>query len=81
MTIRRLTVIGLVLVVVGLGAALLPTTWIENAAGVEPDGGSGALELLIALGILAVGASFLAAAYARSAAQRRHEPEPGTAGH
>ena len=71
---------GLVLVMAGLGAALLPATWIEQIAGVEPDGGSTSLEVFIAFGILAVGASLLAAAYLRSAASRRREPEPGTAG-
>ena len=78
---RRLAIVGVVLVVVGLGAALLPATWIEDAAGVEPDGGSGGLELLIALGVVAVGASFLATAYIRAATQRRHVREPEASGH
>lgn len=71
----------MVLVLIGLGAAVLPATWIEDVAGVEPDGGSGALEFLIALGILAVGTVCLAVAYVRTAAQRRHGPQPRTSGH
>jgi hypothetical protein len=49
-------------VVAGLGLALFLLTlitreWFEMLTGLEPDGGSGALEFALALGLLAVAAA------------------------
>ena len=49
------TVWGAVLLVAGLGLSLLSTAWVEETLGAEPDGGSGLLELLLALVPAAVG--------------------------
>lgn len=39
----------------GLLMALLPKTWLEQRLGVEPDAGSGLVELLLVAGPLALG--------------------------
>lgn len=49
-----LAVVGVALLVL----TLFSREWIEVAFGVDPDGGSGALELGIAVGLLALAAVF-----------------------
>lgn len=50
---------------------LISREWIEEIFGVDPDGGSGALEWLIVLGLLLVaGASTIAARYELRRARR-----------
>ncbi len=46
---RTTTLCGAVLLVTGLALSLLSTAWVEETIGAEPDGGSGLLELLLAL--------------------------------
>jgi hypothetical protein len=51
-----LVAVGLMLAVVGLLFAALPEQWIESVLGVEPDGGNGAVEVLLAVVPLGTGA-------------------------
>jgi len=79
---RRLTAkvaLGAALIILGLGYAFLPTQWIEQKYGFEPDGGSGALELLIAVVPIAAGIGLLVHAWSVHRAERRHDL-PGSAG-
>jgi hypothetical protein len=56
---RIMAVAGTVLIIIGVGFALLSKRWIEDTLGFEPDGGSGALELAFVLLPIAIGASLL----------------------
>jgi uncharacterized membrane protein len=58
-----LTVIGVVLIAVGILVAALPKEWIEETFKVDPDEGSGFVELLIALVPIVAGVAFLVYAY------------------
>jgi hypothetical protein len=58
-----LAVIGGLLIAAGIVVAALPKDWIEETFGVDPDAGSGFLELLIALVPVLVGALLLGLAY------------------
>lgn len=56
------TASGAVLVLLGLALALLPEDWIERSLGFEPDADSGAVEVLLVLVPLVIGALLLAPA-------------------
>ena len=47
--------IAAIAIVAGIAAAFLPKQWIEQAAGIAPDGGSGLLELLFVVVPIASG--------------------------
>jgi hypothetical protein len=51
--------IGSLLLILGVLLAALPKDWIEQAVGIEPDAGSGALELMIVLGAIVVGLALI----------------------
>ncbi len=53
----------MLLIAVGIAFALLPKEWIEGTLGFEPDGGSGALELGLALVPICLGVALLALRY------------------
>lgn len=64
------TRVGLTAIAVGILFSALPKNWIELSFHADPDGGSGILELLIALALIAVGAGIaLYAARRRSRAK------------
>jgi len=65
MRTKLLVIIGAALIAFGVAFALLPKEWIEETFGVEPDGGNGALELLIALVPIVAGVALLALAAVR----------------
>ena len=76
---RVMAALGATLVAVGLVTAALPPRFIEDRFGFEPDAGSGALELLIVLVLLAGGATLLVRSAAvtrlgRRAAHVRRDP-------
>jgi hypothetical protein len=56
---RIMAIAGTMLILIGVGFALLSKEWIEETLGFEPDGGSGALELAFVLVPIAIGASLL----------------------
>jgi hypothetical protein len=61
---------GLIAIAVGMLFGILPGNWIESSFHADPDGGSGILELLIALALIVVGAGIaLYAARRRSRAK------------
>ena len=69
--LRRRILLQTVLAATGFVLALLTIVWpewIEELFGVEPDAGSGALEWIIALGLL--GAAAVLALFARRGRQR-----------
>lgn len=51
--------IGSLLVILGVLLAALPKDWIEQNVRIEPDAGSGALELMIVLGVIVVGLALI----------------------
>jgi uncharacterized membrane protein HdeD (DUF308 family) len=58
-----LAVVGVVLMAAGIVVAALPKDWIEESFSVDPDAGSGFVELLIALVPIVVGALLMGLAY------------------
>jgi hypothetical protein len=70
-TQRGTTILAVVLIIFGLLLGLLPKDWIEDTFGIEPDAGSGVLELGLALGPIAVGAVLLATVLFK----RRRQPK------
>lgn len=58
---------GMLLMASGVFLIGLPQDWVETWIGVEPDGGSGLLELVLAGGFLACGVVLMV-----GAARRRH---------
>jgi preprotein translocase subunit SecG len=54
-TQRTTTILAVALIAIGLLLGLLPKDWIEQTFGIEPDAGSGVLELGLALAPIAVG--------------------------
>lgn len=71
--------VGAALVALGLVLATLPAQFIERSLHVEPDGGSGALELAIVLVLLGAGAALLVRSTAvarlvRRVVRARHDP-------
>jgi hypothetical protein len=58
-----LAVIGMVLIAAGIVVAALPKDWIEETFSVDPDAGSGFVELLIALVPIVAGALLVGLAY------------------
>ena len=54
--------LGIAMVMVGLGLAILPKAWVEERFGFEPDGGNGVLELLLTAIPIMIGVVLLAAA-------------------
>jgi hypothetical protein len=64
--------IGSLLLILGVLLATLPKDWIEYTVRVEPDAGSGTLELLIALAAVVVGfALIVPIAFRQIRARRR----------
>jgi hypothetical protein len=63
---RSMLVVGVLLIAIGLAFALAPKEWIEETLGFEPDGGSGLVELLLALVPIVVGVALLTMRYLRS---------------
>jgi len=51
--------IGSLLLIFGVLLAVLPKNWIEETVGIEPDAGSGTLELVIVLVAIVVGLSLI----------------------
>lgn len=68
--VRFKVVAGVVLILIGVGFALLSKEWIEETLGFEPDGGDGTLELAFVLVPIAIGIGLLVSAL--SALRRRH---------
>ena len=58
-TVRIRLIAGAVLILIGVGFALLSKEWIEETLGFEPDGGSGALELAFVLVPVGIGVALL----------------------
>lgn len=56
---KVLVVLGALLIVIGLALSVLPKDWIEQTFAVDPDGGNGALELLLVLVPIVLGAALL----------------------
>jgi hypothetical protein len=48
-------ILAAILVVIGIGFACLPDTWIETWFGFDPDGGNGWIEVLLSAAPLAIG--------------------------
>jgi hypothetical protein len=69
-------VIGLALVVGGVLAGLLPKDWVEQFFNVDPDAGSGALELLVTLVPLVIGVALCAVALALRGRAAHSSTEP-----
>ena len=63
--------IGLLLLILGVLLAALPKDWIEETVGIEPDAGSGALELMILLGAIVVGLALIVPVALRRVRARR----------
>ena len=57
---KAMVILGIALIVLGVAFAALPKDWIEDTLGFEPDGGNGAVELLLAVVPIAVGVGLLA---------------------
>ncbi len=74
---RSLITLGALLVAIGLSWALLPKRWIEEVIGFEPDGGSGLVELLLAIVPAGAGITLIAVAVARRATRRPASAAPG----
>jgi hypothetical protein len=70
--------LSVTLVTIGVLAAGLPKQWIEEAFGFEPDGGNGALELVIAAVPLVLGV-LLAVSVVRSRRAETHGASPAGA--
>ncbi len=70
--------LGIALVMAGLGFAILPKAWIEERFGFEPDGGNGALELLLTAIPIAIGVVLVAAAVVPRGASALRHPTPDT---
>lgn len=69
------SVAATVLLLLALGFSVLPRTWIEFTFGVDPDGGSGALELMLI--IVPVAIVFAAYLFQKPVRDRRvGEPRP-----
>ena len=68
--VRIRLIAGAVLILIGVGFALLSKEWIEETLGFEPDGGNGALELAFVLVPVGIGVALLVSAV--SALRRRH---------
>lgn len=51
--------IGSLLLILGVLLAALPKDWVEETIGIEPDAGSGTLELVIACGAIVVGLALI----------------------
>ena len=62
---RMRLVVSLCLVVIGIGFAILPDTWIESWFGFEPDGGNGWVEGLLAAIPLGLGVTLGAEVFYR----------------
>jgi hypothetical protein len=71
---RSLAATGGLLIIISVLLAVLPQDWIEETFGVEPDAGSGALELALVLVPAALGLSLVASAYL----SHRHERDERT---
>jgi hypothetical protein len=67
---RGLVGLGLFALALGVLLAVMPMDWVESMLGVEPDGGNGELELLLALAPLVVGIVLLAFAGHRWSVRR-----------
>jgi hypothetical protein len=52
---RTRVALAILLISVGIAFACLPDTWIEMWFGIDPDGGNGWIEALLATGPLALG--------------------------
>jgi hypothetical protein len=50
---------GSALVLLGIGYAFLPSTWLEADLHIDPDAGGGSAEALISLGLVGAGAALL----------------------
>jgi hypothetical protein len=78
-TVTRLnrikTLLGGLLVLTGVLLAVLPKDWLEETFGLEPDAGSGVLELAIVLVPITAGIVLLTNVFL---SQHRHEPERHT---
>ena len=78
---RGLMILGIALIILGVAFAALDKEWIEENLGFEPDGGNGALELLLAVVPIAVGIGLLAYAWLkRPAPDQATQPttDPGS---
>ena len=52
---KQLAALAVLFVSIGLAVALLPMHWVESQLHVEPDGGDGSFELLLALAPVGIG--------------------------
>jgi hypothetical protein len=60
---RTQMVVGGILVALGILFAAVPKDWLEERFGIEPDAGNGAVELLLVLVPIVVGAAVIARAW------------------
>lgn len=63
--------IGSLVLILGVLLATLPKDWIEETIGIDPDAGSGTLELVIALGAIVVGLALIVPVAFRRVRARR----------
>jgi hypothetical protein len=75
---RTQIILGSVLLLVGIGFVCLPDTWIESTFGIDPDGGNGWIEALLAAAPIAAGVLLLLAAFVRRRRDLRQISNMGT---
>ena len=71
-----LGVLGLILIAAGILVAALPKDWIEETFRLDPDAGSGFVELLIALVPIVAGVLLLGLAYVDRLQSARRTARP-----
>jgi hypothetical protein len=68
--VRIKLIVGAVLILIGVGFALLSKEWIEETLGFEPDGGNGVLELAFVIVPIGIGVALVVTALSALRQQR-----------